>query len=234
MLAVDSELAEAVPAGDRPRVCAALLAREYVLERGPVNVFEAQLPPSTFALLVVSGILTEETSVGGRSMLELLLPGDIVLPWQASSTAPRSQMRYSAPSEVRLAALDHQFIKAAAIWPDLLLTVQRRLGDQRHRLATHGAICQLPRVEERLLAILWHLASRSGTVGLDGTTVPWPLSHQALAGLVGASRPTVSLAIKMLQGRGYLSRRDDGKWVLPRVVEDTADLGDVIPNVSEL
>jgi DNA-binding transcriptional ArsR family regulator len=51
-------------------------------------------------------------------------------------------------------------------------------------------------------------------VGPDGLIVPLPLTHQALGRLVGAERPTVSLAITQLKEAGVLDRRDDASWVL--------------------
>jgi CRP-like cAMP-binding protein len=234
LLVADPELGEAVPAVDLPRARQALVAREHRLKPGRFDLLDDPLPPTTFALLVVRGVLTQETIVAGRSMLELILPGDLLLPWSGGSPAPRSQVSLTAPTAVTLAALDDRFIKAAAIWPGLLLTVQQRVSEQKQRLATHGAICQLPRVEQRLMAIMWHLAARAGRVGLEGTTLPWPLSHQALAGLVGASRPTVSLAVSVLHERGHLFRRPDRTWLLPGVLDENAYFDDVIAGLSEL
>ena len=48
----------------------------------------------------------------------------------------------------------------------------------------------------------------------DGVVVPPPLSHQRLADLIGAHRPSVTTAMGELTRAGTLSRRDDGDWVL--------------------
>jgi CRP-like cAMP-binding protein len=69
-------------------------------------------------------------------------------------------------------------------------------------------------VEDRLLLTLWHLAERWGRVGADGIGVPLPLSHQRLADLVGAHRPSVTTAMGELVRSGAVSRRDDGTWIL--------------------
>jgi len=74
----------------------------------------------------------------------------------------------TATEDVLLAALDQRFIQAAATWPQLMIIIQRRLAEQQHRLAVHGAICQLPRVEQRLIALLWYLADRFGRVTPEG------------------------------------------------------------------
>jgi hypothetical protein len=44
--------------------------------------------------------------------------------------------------------------------------------------------------------------------------VALPLSHSALGRLVGARRPTVSLALKELGAQGLVGRREDGAWLL--------------------
>ena len=73
----------------------------------------------------------------------------------------------------------------------------------------------MPRVEERILALLCHLANRWGHVTRDGVTLNLPITHEVLGLLIGARRPTVSLALRALTDQNLLRRRDD-LWVLPR------------------
>ncbi len=51
----------------------------------------------------------------------------------------------SPPSEVRR-------------WPGLLAGLHVHVAEQSERLAAQLVICQLPRVDQRLLAIMWLLA----------------------------------------------------------------------------
>jgi predicted transcriptional regulator len=233
VLGADRELAAVVPAPDLPRAQRAMWAAAVSFETGTVDLALAALPPTAFALLVVKGVLTRQTRLSDRSMIELLLTGDILLPWPPSPTAPVTETRLIALDEVRLAVLDHRFMKVAAIWPALMTMVQQRLNDQQHRLATHGAICQLPRVEQRVMAIMWLLAARTGTVTARGTELSMTLTHEALAQLTGSRRPTVSLAIKRLRQDGYLERRENGAWLLPQVPAGLM-FQDLIANLSEV
>jgi CRP/FNR family cyclic AMP-dependent transcriptional regulator len=217
ILAADRDLAAAVPAAYRPRAQRALWTASISFDAGPVDLTRASLPPTVFALLVLRGVLTRRTPLIDRSMIELLLAGDVVLPWPPSPSEPLTETRLLALEDLRLAVLDHRFMKAAAIWPTLMVTIQQRLNDQQHRLATHGAICQLPRVEQRVMAVMWLLASRTGTVTPHGTELPVKLTHDALAELTGSRRPTVSLAVKLLRERGHLARRHNGAWLLPQI-----------------
>lgn len=164
-------------------------------------------------------------------MIELMLAGDVLSPWPRSPATPMTVTSLTALENVRLAVLDHTFIKAAAVWPGLMITVQRRLDDQHDRLAAHGAICQLPRVEQRVLAIMWLLAERMGTVTAHGTEVSFALTHEALARMTGSRRPTVSLAVKRLRERGYLDRLDNGAWLLPRFAASLI-LDELVANLS--
>ena len=89
----------------------------------------------------------------------------------------------------------------------------------------HAAIAQLGRVDLRVLALLWHLADRWGTVTPDGVVLPLRLTHALLGRLVGAQRPTVTLALAQLGGAGDVSRREDGAFVLrPGSVEQLAPM----------
>ena len=75
-------------------------------------------------------------------------------------------------------------------------------------------ICQLPRVDQRVLALMWLLAESWGRVTPSGTTLPLSLTHDALGALIGARRPTVTLAMRELTERGAVIRQDQGYLLL--------------------
>jgi hypothetical protein len=89
-----------------------------------------------------------------------------------------------------------------------------RLNARAQRLAVAQAISQLNRVDERLLALFWHLAARWGHVTPRGLHLSLTLSHRMLSQLIGARRPTVSTALGDLTRRGQVLRLDDGTWLL--------------------
>jgi CRP-like cAMP-binding protein len=64
------------------------------------------------------------------------------------------------------------------------------------------------------MLFFWHLADRWGTVNADGVTVPLPVTHDVLAQLVCAQRPTVTTALRRLNEAGFLRRRADKTWLL--------------------
>jgi CRP/FNR family cyclic AMP-dependent transcriptional regulator len=81
-------------------------------------------------------------------------------------------------------------------------------------LAFHLAVCHLVTVEERLLMILWHFAERWGRVTPRGVVLRLHLTHELLAGVVGARRPPVTTALSSLAQKGLVRRDQGGVWVL--------------------
>jgi CRP/FNR family transcriptional regulator, cyclic AMP receptor protein len=215
LLDVDGELRAAVPEAMRGRAGETLRVPGHRFDPGVIDLPPAAMSETTFALLIVHGSVVCTTRVGTGRMIELLAAGDLVTPSAAATGMPSSRTTLTCTEKVLLAPLDRAFLRAAALWPELMLIVQGRLHDQQHRLSVHAAICQLPRVEQRLMGVMWHLADRFGKVSADGIILARPLNHRALAEMVGARRPTVSIALKRLQERGQLRRRPDGAWILP-------------------
>ena len=82
------------------------------------------------------------------------------------------------------------------------------------RLAVSAAIANTVGVEDRLLLLLWQLTELWGHKAPGGAVLPFRLSHQTLADLVGARRPTVTLALRSLTEDGRLQRRESGDWLL--------------------
>ena len=222
----DADLAGAVPAEDRERARQALVSPVLRIPGGEIDVDTLGLPDDASSLVLVRGLIASDVVLAQHELSELLIEGDVLLPFQPSADGLPSRRRLTALDTTYVAALDQRFMRAAAAWPSLLVEIHRRLGQQEHRIAVHGVICQLPRVEQRVLAVMHHLATRTGKVRGEGTHIPIHMTHQALGRLIGAQRPTVSLAVKRLGEEGRLQRRDDGTWLLPTGFGDPADLPD--------
>lgn len=79
---------------------------------------------------------------------------------------------------------------------------------------TEPAIMSLPRSEDRILALFWHLAERWGTVHPDGVKVRLKLTHELIGRLTGSKRPTVSLALAQLAEEGLLRFEGGVGWRL--------------------
>lgn len=210
LLDADEEFARTIPEQDLDLARRALTLRELRFEQGAPVTFA---DPDAIALIVVSGALWRELRVGAGGAPQLLGPGTAVC-----ERPPRDpdapETAGVALSRLRVAVLDRRFLLAGTRWPALAGELMRRLAEQERDLATQAAICQLPRVDERLLALLWHLSERWGRVGSDGVRLPLRLTHATLGRFVGARRPTVSLALAQLRERGLVERDGDGLWTL--------------------
>lgn len=119
-----------------------------------------------------------------------------------------------APCEV--AILNSRFVRRAGRWPEVLARLTGRTVGRAKSLALHDAVTNLKHVETRLLVQFWHLAERWGRVGPDGISIPVPLTHEMLAKLVGAARPSVTTGLGRLASRGLLVRESDRGWRLSR------------------
>lgn len=170
---------------------------------------------NAFAALLLGGMVMHRMAVGGRQILRLLGPGDIIV----HTWAPRSEiLGYTtkhAAGYAHIALLGRQLVNAARQFPGLIVGLHMRLGDQHQRLAVQLGICQLPRVQDRVLTLMWLLAESWGKVTLAGTRLPVKLTHTAIGELVGARRPTVSLALRDLVEQGALLPQENG-WLLLR------------------
>ena len=147
---------------------------------------------------------------------ELVGQGDLARPWEHDGAA--ASMPFEADWRVlepaRLAILDDRFLAIACRWPTVVSAILGRAVRRSHGLALQLAISDVRHIEPRLLLLFWHLADRWGRVGRDGVTIPLRLTHEVIAQLVGAQRPTVSTALQALSREGLLTRRADRTWLL--------------------
>ena len=211
LLEADPELGNGLPAEERERAERALVVQSVIVQPGP---WDGGLT-SVFALLLAEGLIVRETAVGGRLLPQVLGAGDVLESWPEPEGVLAAEVGTTVAEPTTLLVLDSRFLAAAGRWPTLMVEVQRRLAMQAHRLAVQGAICQLARVELRVLALLWHLAERWGRVSREGVVLPVKLTHETLGRFVGARRPSVTLAMGQLADDGLVMRREDGAWVLP-------------------
>ena len=122
--------------------------------------------------------------------------------------------RWEVLEPARLLVLDAAFAQRIARYPQLASGLVDRVHERARRTAIALALSHLPRVEDRLHRLLWHLADRRGHVRADGIVLRLPVTQEQLGRLVGARRPTVSLALRSLRERGLVRRGDADEWVL--------------------
>jgi CRP-like cAMP-binding protein len=215
LLTADPDLAEGIPTEDREIARRHVVGEALRLDAGP---WQPELRTANgndgFALLVLRGAVTREVHLAGRRSAELLGPGDVVRPPRTADSLLPHGVTWQVTQPTAVAILDDRFREAARRWPSLMSALEERVLTQADRVAVHVAIAQLGRVDLRLLALFWHLADRWGRVTPHGIVLPLKLTHEALGRLVGAQRPTVSLALADLGRAGSLTRSTSGGWLL--------------------
>lgn len=213
LLDVDPDLAEGIPAADRPLARRALARPVQSLPAGRFDADALLSGKGAFGLLIVDGAVVRELDVAGRVCDEILGPGEVIGDPVEDALLPVPVTWHTLRPATAI-VLDARYALAAQRWPSLSLNLHQRLLVQGHRSAVHAAIAQLPRVDRRVLALLWHLAERWGRVTPFGVEIDLPLTHEALGRLVGAQRPTVSLALAELSRDGLVTRSVRRTWLL--------------------
>lgn len=219
VLALDPGLAEDVAPDERPAVQRAAWAGSMTVEAGPWEVPSA---PERFrgwlGLLVLEGLLARHVEIAGMGWTELLGPGDLVQPWASAGEATSSlpaHSRYEVVEPARLAVLDRDFARRVARWPEIAAALVGRAVERSRWLTYQLAVHQPSHIDERVWMALWHLADRFGHVTPRGVELQLPnLTHDALATMLGARRPTVTTAVRRLAARGLLTQEHRGEWVL--------------------
>jgi CRP/FNR family transcriptional regulator, cyclic AMP receptor protein len=167
-------------------------------------------------LLVLNGFIARRVQVLDRAVTELLGPGDLLLPWEPDRTEPfDAGARWTVLETSRVAVLDRRFTSLAARWPEISVALLGRTVSRSRAFALGMAIGQLTGVDLRLLVLLWHVAERWGSRDRDDAfIVPVHLTHEVLATLVSAQRPSVTRALGTLADDGRVTRREDGLLAL--------------------
>jgi CRP/FNR family cyclic AMP-dependent transcriptional regulator len=200
LLDADDDLAEEFDV--RSRIAARQLATARVLH---ASVGECDVARWFHAarhgpgLLILDGLVALETRVGDRTATELLGAGDLLQPPSHTTEdllGRTDDWRMLWPT--RFALLDAEFADRVRPFPQIVHALLRRAGKRTAEVDALRAITCQPRLEVRLVLLLWHFAARWGRVEPSGIHLCLPLTHRLLGQLVAAERPSVSHALKRL------------------------------------
>jgi hypothetical protein len=133
-------------------------------------------------------VVNRNAGIGDRVALRVLGPAAVVPAFESLSSPVFSTSQWSMAAAGRLAIVGEEFIKAAQRWPQLYMNLLAHIAEQTEQLDTQLALCQLSRVEDRLLAMLWPLTESWGRVTPAGTILPLHFTHETLGAMVGARR----------------------------------------------
>ena len=218
LLDADPDLATELDADESRAARARALA--HVIELDPptwdTSAIREQADAGWLGLFVLEGLLIRRVNVGKRSSCELFGPTDLIRPWDTDGDyepLPNS-VDWLVVKRTRLAVLDTAFVLRIARWPTISSRIVSRIAQRARYLALTQTVTHLPRAYARLLILFWLLAERWGRVTKDGVYVTLPLTHEVLAMLIGAHRPTVKIALQRLTRSGFLIRERTDRWLL--------------------
>jgi CRP/FNR family cyclic AMP-dependent transcriptional regulator len=143
--------------------------------------------------------------------LTALRPWDVDLGFTLPEPA---EVHWTVLAPVSVAVLGEQFLARAARRPSVLGRLAGRSVSRAHALA--------PTMRSRISSTsrrgAWCSSGPSPSAGAAwgrrGISISVPLTHEMLAKLVGATRPSVTTALGRLATRGLLPRDAGGVWLL--------------------
>ena len=240
VLEADPDLAEALDSSDELHAAMhRVRARAEVLESGALRAATERWDPrTTIGLLVMDGLLIRTLTIADRTSTELIGSGDLLRPWQRDDEEGLLPCRvdWRILRRTRVAVLDVQFAAAIAHLPQVWSALLGRALRRSRGLAVTATLSHMTRVDQRLLMLFWQFAERWGRVRPDGVVVRLPLTHETLGALVGARRPSVTIALRDLARLGLLRPAGRGAWLLTPAgqerIEATAESADAAEVVN--
>jgi CRP/FNR family transcriptional regulator, cyclic AMP receptor protein len=194
------------------------VAATLSIDTGPWAAPDSQRPAGWLGMLVLDGMLSRRVTVAGRGWTELIGAGDLIQPWVRSretEAAVPVEAEWCVLTPTTLAVLDRNFVLRMAPWPEVIAAATERLVERMRSLTYALAVCGRIGVAERLVLTLRHFADRWGRVTAEGIMIELPgVTHEVLAGQVGAARPSVTTALGELRERGLVRQLPNGGWLL--------------------
>lgn len=214
LLEEDPDLAENMRADEREMAARVLIVQVATAAPGE---WEPLAPaPSSLGLLVLEGLLVRRLHLGPMPFAELLGPGDVLRPWEeglAPDLLP-ALSRWKVLQPATFAVLDRRANALIGRWPSLNSAVASRILRRSRQLSYSMASQHFFRVEDRLSAALWRIALMWGRVRTEGILIPFRLSHEMLAEIICARRPSVTQAIGSLERHGQILRTPEKRFVV--------------------
>jgi CRP/FNR family cyclic AMP-dependent transcriptional regulator len=213
LLLLDPDLASGLAGRRLERARQECIAIEVIVDEGVWNPEEAEGEAARggIGLLILDGLLVRRVGAEGRYGAELLGPGDLLRPWEhdgEDATLPFATS-FHVNERLKLAVLDLKAAARMAPYPEVVGALVGRAMQRARHFAVTMAIAHYPRIDRRLLLLLWHLADRWGRVTSEGIRIPLRLTHTLLADLVASRRPSVTTGLAQLEHEGYLTRHDN-------------------------
>jgi CRP-like cAMP-binding protein len=216
---ISPELLKGVPvlAGVPGRALEDLARAAREVEYGAGDRIVPLIKPPQQLLFILEGLvkLVGVSVNGAERIVYVFRPGEITGSRVLLDVSLEAAYEIVAMQRVRAIAVSkHDFMRVAEDHPELLIAVTREFSRRLAGLASRMLAAMSDEVPVRLGQLLIDFAA----AGEEEEFVPlsYPLTHEAMAQIIGASRPHTSTVLGDLEGRGLVRRRSDrGLLVCP-------------------
>lgn len=202
LLATAPELGERLPRRDRERAMAVEVPSLH-LARGPMPPASPALRQASFGALIGSGLIARRVEAVRGQATMLYSRGDLIRP-RHDPVASLATSSWTVVESVEVLLLDARAAIAVAAHPSLVLALVELAQATAERAGVQLALSNLPRLKQKLHGMLWLLAQTWGGRDGSGWLVPFGLTQELIAALVGAHRPSVSVAMRELREEGAI------------------------------
>jgi CRP-like cAMP-binding protein len=192
------------------------VAREVEYRAGD-RVIPLIKPPDQ-VLFILEGLikLVGVSQAGSERIVYVFRPGEVLGSRVLLDVSPESAYESVAMQKARAIAVGKaDFLRVAEQHPELLIAVTREFARRLEGLTSRMLGAMSDEVPVRLGQLLLDFASRDGR-GEDFVPLSYPLTHEAMAQIIGASRPHTSSVLGNLELQGVLRRRSDRGLLVSR------------------
>ncbi|MCA9074058.1 MAG: Crp/Fnr family transcriptional regulator [Planctomycetaceae bacterium] len=149
--------------------------------------------------------LVSITPEGKEAILAFFEPGDLFGELALLDAEPREEYAEAVLPSTVIAIPRESVEEVMGCNSSLTLAITKLIGWRRKKLERRLRNLLFRSNRERLSGLLWELTERYGRRIVEGLLIDIKLSHQDLAGLIGVTRESVTLALGELQSEGVIS-----------------------------
>jgi CRP-like cAMP-binding protein len=177
------------------------------------------IKPPQLLLFILDGLvkMVGVSQSGSERILYVFRPGEITGSRVLLDVSPEAAYEIVAMQRVRAVAVSrHDFLRIAQDHPELLIAVTREFSRRLAGLTSRMLAAMSDEVPVRLGQLLIDFAAPEAGDAEEFVPLSYPLTHEAMAQIIGASRPHTSTVLGDLEERGLVQRRSDrGLLVCP-------------------
>jgi CRP-like cAMP-binding protein len=195
-------------AGLDPEIAASLLeqAQRRILQADEVIFTEGSPAQAVHVLVSGAARLVQTTPDGARVIIKHVIPGEIFgSPALLNGTYPVDAV--SVADSVELQWPSQLIRDLVTRHPAIALNVIRDLEARLREMESRVRDLSNEPVEQRLARTILRLVDKFGVQGPDGVEIPFPVSRQDLADLIGCTLHTVSRTLQAWEAQRQIRRR---------------------------